>query len=227
LTSETKPVLIIDLDETLLRVNSFTLWAKYFIFGKFNNMGFFRHNLLRTKAAVILAKRKLLKHSHAATKAALHKLWISSDNKYACDIFLASLEKEIRPNMRELLNLIAGNKIDAILATAASSAYAEPFARKIGFANVIATGLYETENRSEEKAKRANEFLKKQNWQNRKKIFFTDHLEDMPFIKQCDMLMWFGKADEIEIIKQERSNLEIFLCSDSCASDILTKSGYN
>ena len=34
---KTENILVIDLDETLLSVNSFPLWAKYFLFGKFEH----------------------------------------------------------------------------------------------------------------------------------------------------------------------------------------------
>ncbi len=220
-TSKTNIILVIDLDETLLSINSFPVWAKYFLLGKFDNLNFIRRNLMRLKAAKIFAERKALKRSHAKTKAALHKLWLKYNDISALEKILAMLEPTIRPNMLNVMDLIRQSKIDAILATAAASLYAEPFAKKIGFANVISTGLNEAENRSEEKARRAQKFIENKNWQNRKKIFFTDHLEDMPFMLNSDKLMWFGKTEEVEIISQSVADLEIIICRNLSAEEIV------
>ncbi len=221
LTSKTNPVLIIDLDETLLSINSFPVWAKYFLLGKFDNLNFTKRNLLRLKSAIIFAKRKTLKHSHAHTKNNLHKLWLKNYDYSALEIIITTLEQKIRPNMRDLVISIASGQTDAVLATAAAAIYAEPLAKRIGFSNVIATNLEEQENRSEEKSRRVLEFLKKQGWENRKKIFFTDHLEDMPFMKNSDKLMWFGKPEESAIIKQSIPTLEIIICHKLSAKEIL------
>jgi|CXWL01.1.fsa_nt_gi phosphoserine phosphatase len=219
--SELDLVLIIDLDETLISINSFPLWAKYFLLGDFSNLNFYKRNILRIKAAKIFAERKILGRNHAQTKAALHKLWLKTGDVSALEIFLQKLEKTIRPNMRSVLELIAKNKINAVLATAATSLYAEPFANKIGFSHVISTGISEQENRSEEKSRRAQEFLKKQSWEDKKKIFFTDHLEDMPFMLNSDKLMWFGKPDEVSVIKKSIPNLKIIACQNLTSEEIL------
>ncbi len=214
-------VLIIDLDETLISINSFPLWAKYFLLGNFSNLNFYKRNILRIEAAKIFAERKILGRNHAQTKTALHKLWLKAGDISAIEIFLHKLEQAIRPNMRSVLELIAKNKINAVLATAATSLYADPFANKIGFSHVISTGINEQENRSEEKSRRVQELLKKQNWENKKKIFFTDHLEDMPFMLNSDKLMWFGKADEISVIQKSIPNLKITTCQYLTAEEIL------
>ncbi len=221
LTSKAKPVLIIDLDETLISVNSFPLWAKYFLLGRFDSLTPAKRAVLRIKAAKIFASRKILKHSHAKTKRDLHKIWVAANDISAQDNLLSKLEQNIRPNMQKLLQLIATKEIDAVLATAAASAYAEPFARKIGFTYVIATGISDSENRSEEKSRRAIELITKNNWQDREKIFFTDHLEDMPFMKNSDKLIWFGKDGEIEQIKSNLPDLKIFSGKNMGAQDII------
>ncbi len=221
LTSKASAVLIIDLDETLITVNSFRIWADYFLFGKFNKLTLPQHYLLSVKAAKILVERKAFGRSHAQTKAALHKLWLEADDKNALENILISLERRIRPNMGDVVQLISGNKIDALLATAAASVYAEPFARRVGFSHVISTKLGQKENRGEEKARNVQEFLVKQGWAERKKIFFTDHLEDMPFIMKSDKLMWFGKGEEIEDIKKSAAGLEIIPCNDLSAGEII------
>lgn len=215
-------ILIIDLDETLLAINSFPVWAGYFLVGKFENLNLPQLLLLRLKAAKIFAYRKILGQSHAGTKDALQRLWPQSAGELALENILKNLEQKIRPNMCEIVTLVADNKIDAVLASAAASLYVQPFARKIGFSNIISTGIGESENRSEEKARRVQEFLALQGWEARKKIFFTDHLEDMPFILKSDKLMWFGKTEEIATIQQSAPKLNIIPCKNLTSQEILT-----
>lgn len=219
--SRTDAVLIIDLDETLLAVNSFPVWAAYFLRGKFEKAGFQQRSLLWLKSACIFAERKILGRSHAHAKNELQKLWKQADDDRALQNIIGSLSQEIRPNMRGLLALIAGGEIDAILASAAASLYVKPFAAHIGFTHVLATGIGEEENRSEEKSRRVLEYLKDKGWENRKKIFFTDHLEDMPFILKSDKLMWLGKESDLPAIRRSAPTLEIITCQNLEAQEIL------
>lgn len=216
-------VLIIDLDETLLSINSFPLWAKYFLFKKFSSLNYGQRGILKLKAAKIFAQRKMLRHDHATTKTALQKLWLEAGDEIALANILSGLEQKIRPNMRGVIRLISSGEIDALLATAAASQYARPFARNTGFTHVTATDIGEKENRGEEKSRSTIEFLEKQGWLGRKKIFFTDHLEDMPFILKSDKLMWFGKPEEIQTIKQSAPGLNIVACKDLSEAEIMNE----
>lgn len=220
---KTDAVLVIDLDETLLSINSFKIWAAYFLYGKFDSLKFKQRIFLRIRAWRIFFRRKILKHSHAKTKSDLHSLWIENRDDNALENIVAKLEKKIRPNMLEILELISKSKCDAVIATAATSLYAEKFASRIGFANIISTRLNEKENRGEEKARRVLEFISEQKWENRKKIFFTDHLEDMPFIMKSDKLMWFGKKDEVNGIQKLLPKLDIVTCNNLSAEEIMSR----
>lgn len=221
--SKADAVLVIDLDETLLSINSFRIWAAYFLYGKFDSLKFKKRILLRIRAGKIFLKRKLLKRSHAKTKADLHNLWIENHDDNALENILAQLEKKIRPNMLEILELITKSKRDALIATAATSLYAEKFASRIGFTNIISTRLNENENRGEEKARRILEFIAQKKWESRKKIFFTDHLEDMPFIMKSDKLMWFGKGEEVKNIQKILPELNIVACNNLSPKEILNE----
>ena len=219
--SKTNPILIIDLDNTLLSINSFHVWAAYFLFGKFEKLNFKKRGILLLKAAKIFAERKIFRRSHEQTKSNLHKLWLKTDDNSALENILAALKQKIRPNIWDVLELIAQNKFDGALATAASSLYAEPFAKHIGFLHIISTNLNEKENRGEEKSRRILELISAQKWEDREKIFFTDHLEDMPFILKSDKLMWFGKAEEIGIIEKSAPELNIIVCNNLTSGEIL------
>jgi phosphoserine phosphatase len=219
-----KPVLIIDLDETLLEVNSFRLWVDYFLFGKFSGISFSKHYMVAVNAAKIMAERKILGKSHYQTKNALQKLWKQTGDNSALLELVARLEKRIRPNMLGLVERIEQKKVDAVMATSAAGVYAVEFGTNIGFSHVLATEIDGEENRSEEKARRVQEFLEKQGWGERKKIFFTDHLEDLPFILACNKLMWFGKEEEIEIIRQSAPELEVIDCINLDSEEIIRTS---
>lgn len=221
LTSRNDPVLIIDLDETLLSINSFPVWAAYFLFEKFAGLDFRRRSLLWLKAAKIFTERKALGRSHAQTKFALHKLWVQAGDADALENILTKLEQKIRPNMRGIMDLVAKKEIDAVLATAATSLYAEPLAKRLGFSHVLSTGLDGVENRSDEKSRRSLEFLARQGWESRKKIFFTDHIEDTPLIIKSDKVMWFGKTEEAQILEQSVPALDIVICRDLSAQEIV------
>lgn len=221
--SKDNTILIIDLDETLLSINSFRIWALYFLLKKFAKLNLRKRSLLWLKAAKIFAERKVLGKNHSQTKAALQKLWIEADDAGALENILAHLEKKIRSNMRGIMSVIANGEVDAVLATAAASQYANPFAESIGFVHVLSTGLGEKENRGEEKARQISQFLQKHGWENRKKIFFTDHLEDMPFMLKSDKLMWFGKPEEMPIIKSSAPGLEIIACKNMVSQEIVNE----
>lgn len=220
LTSRTDAVLIIDLDETLISINSFPVWAKYFLLGKFENLNLHQLIFFRIKAAKIFAERKILGYSHAKTKNALQKLWLQTTDSSALGNILNKLGQQIRPNMLGILELITKNEIDAVLASAAASLYVQPLAKQIGFSHALSTGINDEENRSEEKSRRVQEFLALQGWESRKKIFFTDHLEDMPFILNSDKLMWFGKPEEIATIQKSAPELSIIPCKNLTAQEI-------
>lgn len=218
---KTDAILVIDLDETLLSINSFPVWAAYSLYGKFTGLRFRQRSKFRIQAGKIFFRRKVLGLNHAQTKADLHRLWLENHDDSALENILAKLEKKIRPNMLDVLDLINKSKCDAVIATAATSLYAEKFAARIGFSNIISTRLNDAENRGEEKARRILEFISRKEWEGRKKIFFTDHLEDMPFIRKSDKLMWFGKIEEVKNIQKILPELSIVTCSNLSAQDIM------
>ncbi len=195
-------ILIIDLDETLLSVNSFPYFARYFLCRKFPKLSPYQRGVLWLKSAVIFAKRKIFGSSHATTKNALQKLWKKADDVTALENLLADLQSKIRPNMQAVVEQIKSGESAAILASAAAAIYVKPLAQKFGFSHVIATEIDGEENRAEEKRRSVLEYIEKQGWQMRKKIFFTDHLEDLPLIAACDELVWFGKEEEILLIQK-------------------------
>ena len=89
-------------------------------------------------------------------------------------------------------------QFDAVLATAAAADYAEPLGRRLGFQHVLATradrSAGEPANAGAVKRRSVDDFLRHAGWRDRSLILFTDHLDDLPLILDCDVVCWFGSA---------------------------------
>lgn len=196
LTSAADPVLIFDLDGTLLPVNSFPRWARYMLFGRFGGLTLAERLALRLRAAEILAGRKLLRRSHAVTKSRLQALWADALRKdpeqAALRNLTGALRRLVRPNLEAVLDAVAQGGADAALATSAAAEYAEPFARRLGFPHILCSEAGQPENRAERKRDRALAMLAELGWERRRRVFFTDHEEDLPLMRACDLTLWFG-----------------------------------
>jgi phosphoserine phosphatase len=194
-------ILIVDLDETLINCNSFPLWVRYCLC--FGNLR------LKIGAASILFQRKILRYSHAKTKNNLQKLWAKFTSEKDLENLIAALQQKINPVFVEALKDIKIGKVDAILATSAAAIYARGFAEKIGFKHILATEIDGEENRADEKARKVLESIAEKGWENRKKIFCTDHLEDLPLMLASDKIIWFGSENDMKFLRENYSQLDI------------------
>jgi len=194
-------ILIIDLDETLITCNSFPLWVKYCLFS----------GNLRLKIGVlrIMLQRKILRYSHAKTKNNLQKLWAKFASEKDLENLTAGLQQKINPVFFEVLEDIKTGRVEAILATSAAAIYARGFAEKIGFKHILASETDGEESRAEEKVRRVLELIEKNGWQSLKKIFCTDHLEDLPLMLLSDKIIWFGSENDMKFLRENYSQLDI------------------
>ncbi len=193
------PVLVVDLDGTILHGNSYQAWVKYLLFGAFEHLSPFARLRLRLETARRLVGRKLLRWPHARVKAELRQLWsatIAADAD-ARDLaaLLDQLDADIRPWFRPVLAEMARLGCDAVLATAAAGEYAAPFARRLGFPEVLATTSdprqYQ-ENLGVTKAQAVVDLIGARGWSGRPLLVFTDHHDDLPLIGLATGLVWFG-----------------------------------
>src|SRR5580692_3049748 len=141
-TADAAPVLVFDLDETILRVNSFPLWVRFLIAGRLPGLGWRRRALLSLHAQRLLLWRKLGRLSHDALRWRLLLAWQSATGhrrERFVARFQARLLREVRGNLRPLLAMVAAEQIDAVLATAAGAEYAEGLGRRLGFRYVLAS----------------------------------------------------------------------------------------
>ena len=136
------PVLIFDLDGTILAVNSFPHWAAYVARGCFPHLGLGRRARIASAAIALLGLRKLGLCDHETLKRRLQHLWQSAtlDDGGACELnFIGGLSRHVRPELKPILAAVAAGKVDAVLATAAAADYADALGRSLGFADVLAT----------------------------------------------------------------------------------------
>ncbi len=209
-TSELLPVVICDLDSTVLSVNSFRPWVRYLIFGHFGDMPIAERLEIAITTIIVMAERKLMNKDHAVTKGKLQKLWrraIAKDPAgLAQEWLLSDLAATVRPNLSALLSRAAADtKQHVLLATAAAGEYAEPLAAKIGFRHILATPLLEGVDAAKQhnvgsvKRDRTVAFLQEKGWDKLPRVFLTDHIEDLPLIEVCDKILWFGNETQLQL----------------------------
>lgn len=201
------PVLIFDLDETLLRVNSFPLWVRFLIVGRLSGLDARRRVMLSLRVMSLLVRRKLHRIGHDELLQQLQHAWRATTQGRGDAMsaaFQAELMREVRPSLLGLLRRIADGGADAVLATAAASDYASGLARRLGFQHVLATDGGGLRNSGVRKRDRVHTLLRDLDWQRRPRILFTDHLDDLPLMRTCDVVCWFGadpaRADGINAI---------------------------
>jgi phosphoserine phosphatase len=193
-------MLILDLDGTILSVNSFRRWVFYLARARFPHLG--AAGRLRIACATIkaLSERKMRLTGHETLKWRLQKLWQAAtdgDGGVSERGFVEELMGYVRPELVPLLNAVAAGKVEAVMATAAAGDYAYGLGRSLGFTHVLAThpmrAAGDASNVGERKRQAVLEFLASRGWEGRRpRILFTDHEDDLPLIRICDTVYWFG-----------------------------------
>lgn len=201
------PVLIFDLDGTVLTINSFPRWAMFMLQGHAVGQRGWRRLWSMATVALLLAGRKAGLTDHEALKWRLQKLWqacVRDDGGRTVAKFIATLQPFRQPALRGPLAAIAAGHGDAVLATAAAGDYAVPLGRSLGFLHILATDAgrnpTQASNVREHKRDAVLAFVEAQGWQDRPRILFTDHEDDLPLMAVCHPVYWFGDAaSEIQV----------------------------
>ena len=194
-----RSVMVFDLDGTVLRVNSFPLWAVHLLKARFPHLGPARRLGITLRAGWALAARKAGFIGHETLKWRLQRLWrqaTAEDGRAAETEFVRRLRSHVRPELEAVLEDVAAGRVDAVLATAAAADYAQALGQALGFRHVLATPTNRPavtpSNVGEHKRDAVLAFLKAQGWQGRPLILFTDHEDDLPLIRISDTVHWFG-----------------------------------
>jgi phosphoserine phosphatase len=194
-----RSVMVFDLDGTVLRVNSFPLWAVYLLKARFPHLGPAQRLAISLRAGWTLAARKAGLIGHETLKWRLQRLWrqaTAGDGRAAEREFTRKLQGYVRPELADVLAAVARGQVDAVLATAAAADYAQALGQALGFSHVLATPsgrpAVTPSNVGEHKRDAVLAFLKRQGWQGRPLTLFTDHVDDLPLIRISDTVYWFG-----------------------------------
>ncbi|HEY1931252.1 MAG TPA: haloacid dehalogenase-like hydrolase [Acetobacteraceae bacterium] len=198
--ADADPVLIFDLDETILRVNSFPLWVRFLAFARLPGLAAHRRALLTLRVLSLTARRKLHRIDHDTLLRQLQQAWRTAtqgrgDTQAAA--FQARLLREVRANLGGVLQRVADGRLNAVLATAAAADYAIGLGRQIGFRHVLATPADDERperNAGVRKRDRVLALLRDLGWDQRPRILFTDHIDDLPLMQACDVTCWFGDS---------------------------------
>jgi phosphoserine phosphatase len=214
-------VLIFDLDGTILEVNSFPLWVHYLMIGKLSGIGLHRRLLLSLRTLRLLLSRKLGRLNHDELQRRLQVAWRSAVGPRSAvleDHFGSTLLQRVRRNLRPLLEAVTAEGLDAVLATAAAADYAESFGRRIGFQHVLATppgrAIGAPSNSGAQKRRQVLDLLHELDWRDRKLVLFTDHVDDLPLIRECSAIYWFGPPDVFVAAGVSSGGARVVYCRD-------------
>ncbi len=175
-------LLIVDLDGTLCRDNTFSLWVAY------SARRLARHGRLASVArmTVWVIARKLRLVSHRRMKHALMQI-TDTDNPTVIERFAGRVATRFNNNVTDIVNDHLRHADMVVLATAAPSLYAPEVARKAGIRLCVSTPMTRrsadyTECRGEEKLKAVKAITG--NWDAYNEVtVVTDHVDDAPLMR--------------------------------------------
>ena len=192
-------VIVVDLDGTLVNVNTFHKWM-IFLFKKSLS-----HNLLDSiKILKIISLRLVKLNTHKQMKYRI--LQISENTRYKnyIDEFVNELETYIN---NEVLEYTKENNTITILATAAPALYAESIANKYAFTYCLATPETSTKKWFENIKERKRESLEKLlNVEQLTKvdIVLSDHHDDIPIMEMAESVFLVNASlDTKAILKKD------------------------
>ncbi len=222
--AEQRPVLVFDLDETVLSINSFPRWAMFLVAGRLPGLGLRRRLALSVHAQLWLLRRKLGRIDHEMLLQHLQKAWRTAAigrGDMIARRFQANLLRRVRPNLQELLASVAAGDVDAVLATAALGDYATALGQELGFRHVLVTPDADTPgafvNSGARKRDRVLAFLQERGWADRPLILFTDHLDDLPLIRKSAAVCWFGSREDLATADASAADVCFVFCRNQSA----------
>jgi len=218
---ETTPVLICDLDGTILRRNSFPFWIIYLIFGPLPELEFPARAKLSFRTQRLLLRRKLGRIDHERLMCGVQYAWHAAaggdqGGDQTARRIPAMLRRLVRPSLEPLLDQVAMGEVDAVLATAAAGEYAIELGRQLGFRHILATPCRlasdEKLNSGPRKFLRVAQFLDSQGWHERPRVLLTDHIDDLPLMRHCDAVGWFGSMAAMTHARELTAGVPFTFC---------------
>jgi phosphoserine phosphatase len=213
------PILVFDLDGTLLRLNSFPVWVLFLAFGGVGSLSFRQHLNVTWMVLRLMVLRKLGRMDHETLLRHLQSAWhfaTAGDKGAAAHRLGSLLLRWQRSNLAPALKLVTDGAMDGVLATAAAEEYAEGLGQRLGLPHVLATrggrGRDEPGNSGEHKRTRLLAWLDERDWTGRPLIFFNDHMADLPLMRDSSIVCWLGSRRALEQARQAAPNVRFVAC---------------
>jgi hypothetical protein len=215
----------------------------FLIVGRVGGIGVQHRLRLSLRALLLLLHRKLTRGSHEVFLWGLQNAWRCANRSRpntSLQPFEAKLLQHVRPNMGLALELASSGRIDAVLATAAAEDYAASVGRRLGFRHVLATESGrrrgDPSNSGARKREQVLAFLAARGWDDRPIILFTDHIDDLPLMRDSRTVYWCGPSIALQQATAAASDVRFIACrelpadaiarqlSDACQADRLRSS---
>ncbi len=226
------PVLVFDLDGTILDINSFPRWALSMVGGTVSGLSPRRRLRLSLAAQRLLLARKLGRSDHDALLVGLQSAWqraCGGASEAAAAHFASRLSRHVRPALRPVLDRVAGGEADAVLATAAAEDYALALGRALGFRHILATSSRRAAgegcNSGARKRDRVLDYIAACGWSGRRIVFFTDHLDDLPLIQASSAVCWFGTEAGLRVVRERAAGVPVMPCNSLDTTAIMLAFG--
>lgn len=212
MTTAADLLVLVDLDGTLVRGNSFHIWLRHMVTTGLRTLTLPARLASRLSICFFAALRLGRLISHARLKRACQRVWSSamarsSDPAYELDSFLAALMRRTDARICDWVSESQRDGAIAVLTTAAPGDYASPLARRLGFDGVVATPQAHSEPWSENlrEAKRQNTaaYLQRMGWQRQRTILFTDHIDDLPLMRAVEEVCIVADAETTSHIARQ------------------------
>ena len=213
------PVLVFDLDGTVLRVNSFPIWVLFLLLGGVRKLRVGRQLRVAGTVIQLLILRKLGRIRHPALLRNVQELWCTAtggDDEAATGRLVGSLSRYVRSNITPVLELVSEGALDGVIATAAAEDYAVALGERLGMTNVLATRTERApdvpENSGVHKRDRLLAWLSERGWNGRPLIFFNDHVADLPLMQESKVVCWFGSSKSLAAARQAAPGVRFVDC---------------
>ena len=221
------PVLVFDLDGTVLCVNSFPVWVLFLAFGRARKLGVGRQLRISATVLRLLMLRKLGRIRHPELLHKLQELWRASTNNgdaAAIERFVGLLAWCVRSNFAPILKLVRDGTLDGMIATAAAEDYAAALGQRLGVPHVLATRTgrksSDPDNIGVHKRDGVIAWLHESGRGGRPLIFFNDHIADLPLMRECDVVCWFGSSKSLQAAREAAPGVRFVDCRKLTASEM-------
>ena len=191
-------VVIADLDDTVLTVNSYHLLLP--LVARYCLAPSVRRVALGLELGIVILLRRLGLRSRVHMKRVVQRICVAalapSDGRL--EEFLSVLEGKTNTAVVELLRAAKSHGAQLVLSTAALPEYAEALSLRLGFDHVVATSRATErpwiENLGDHKRERTLAQLEAHGLGSLRRVFVADHLDDVPLAEACDLVLWVGSG---------------------------------